>query len=119
MHDGPRKGRARKVGKAAAERAAALLAAPEDQPGWPLNGYSSVADACARCPELEDIRLAAGKGKGCSHKTLWRAAKRVDPLLRLQKVPLKPPLSAVNRQKRLEHATRSLRKWRESRLYYQ
>lgn len=116
--DAKRTGRRRQVSAADAARAAALLREPEGTAGWPQNGYSSVADACNRCPELEQIRLRSGKGKGCSYKTLWRAAKRADPELRLKRVPFKPPLSAVNRGKRLEHSIRSLRKWRESRLHY-
>lgn len=118
VHDKQRSGRRRALAPSAAAAAAALLRAPEQQPDWPQNGYKSVAQACSKNAELEAIRRAASGGKGCSHKTLWRAAKRADPSLRLNPLRFKPPLSAANRQKRFQHAKKNLRQWRQSRQYY-
>lgn len=118
VHDAARSGRRRKVTAAAAKKAAALLRAPERLPGWPQNGYTSCGDACMRCPELDRIRLQADGGNGCTYKTLWRAAKRADPLLCLHPIRFKPLLSQVNRLKRLQHSKINLRLWRESRQRY-
>lgn len=118
LHDAKRTGRPRSVTDADADRAAALLRALDDTPGYPQNGYSSAQDACFRSEELDKIRQQANNGKGCSYKTLLRAAKRKDPLLGMNPIRFKPPLSVANRQKRVAHAKRSLRQWRESRQHY-
>lgn len=118
LHDAARSGRPRAVSTAAAADAAALFAAKAAERGWPQNGYISSRDACENCHELEAIRQRANGGKGCSYKTLWRAAKRIDPALCIHAVRIKPPLSAVNREKRLQHAKASLSQWRESPAYF-
>lgn len=115
VYDGKRSGRPRKLTGEAAVEAAALLRAPESLRSYPQSGYSSMQDACMRCPRLEEIRLAAG----CSYKTMWRAVKRADPQLVARPIRFKPPLSAANRAKRLQHAKSSVRKWRESRQDFQ
>lgn len=118
LHDAHRRGRARALSDEQAAAAAALLTAKAKQRGWPQNGYTSTKDACDSCAELQALRAQANNGKGCSYKTLWRAAKRADPQLCIHPVRIKPPLSDANREKRLQHAKDSLRMWRTSRAHF-
>lgn len=113
VYDAPRPGRPTKVSAEDAAAASRALKAGRAS-GGALPGYSSLAEAINGNATLKRILTKAR----CSARTLLRRMKQVDTNLAYKPVSFRPPLSAVNKQKRLAIARQHLRRWHEEPTYF-
>lgn len=113
VHDAARPGRPTKVSAQAAATASSALKAGSGG-GGAVEGYRSLAAALHANPTLKRVVCTAQ----CSPRTLLRRMRQVDPSLVKRRLSFRPPLSLVNRQKRLAIAKQHLQRWHNQPTYF-